>query len=78
MWMVRKSHSVIFDRLTPHVAVLLGLLRVLDDLEDVSRTGDDSAALQAVRECRTALEKLVAKMDNLESGFDRIAEKSCW
>ncbi|KAK0192988.1 putative peripheral membrane protein [Armillaria mellea] len=35
-----------------------------------------SEALSAVRECRTGLEKLVLKMDSLESGFDRIAERS--
>ncbi|KAG5646740.1 hypothetical protein DXG03_002422 [Asterophora parasitica] len=36
----------------------------------------DAAASRAVRECRAALDKLVAKMDGLESGFDRIAERS--
>ncbi|KAJ7119956.1 putative peripheral membrane protein [Mycena crocata] len=53
-----------------------GLLHVLDDLENASRTGNDLVALAAVRECRAALEKLVVKMDSLESGFDRIAERS--
>ncbi|KIK54177.1 hypothetical protein GYMLUDRAFT_48975 [Collybiopsis luxurians FD-317 M1] len=53
-----------------------GLLHVLDDLEDLSRTSNDTAALSAVRECRMLLEKLVLKMDGLESGFDRIAERS--
>ncbi|KAK0494510.1 putative peripheral membrane protein [Armillaria luteobubalina] len=53
-----------------------GLLRVLDDLEQASRNGNDPEALSAVRECRTGLEKLVLKMDSLESGFDRIAERS--
>ncbi|KAJ7136702.1 putative peripheral membrane protein [Mycena epipterygia] len=53
-----------------------GLLRVLDDLENASRTANDLVALAAVRECRAALEKLVVKMDSLESGFDRIAERS--
>ncbi|KAJ7104353.1 putative peripheral membrane protein [Mycena belliarum] len=53
-----------------------GLLRVLDDLESASRTANDLVALAAVRECRAALEKLVIKMDSLESGFDRIAERS--
>ncbi|KAJ7231272.1 putative peripheral membrane protein [Mycena haematopus] len=53
-----------------------GLLRVLDDLENASRTANDLVALAAVRECRAALDKLVVKMDSLESGFDRIAERS--
>ncbi|KAF9061726.1 hypothetical protein BDP27DRAFT_1428649 [Rhodocollybia butyracea] len=53
-----------------------GLLRVLDDLEEFSRSSNDGAALSAVRECRSSLEKLVLKMDGLESGFDRIAERS--
>ncbi|KAL0062038.1 oligomeric, coiled-coil, peripheral membrane protein [Marasmius tenuissimus] len=53
-----------------------GLLRVLDDLEGGARTQNDGAALSAVRECRAGLEKLVAKMDGLESGFDKIAERS--
>ncbi|KAF8218322.1 putative peripheral membrane protein [Mycena galopus ATCC 62051] len=53
-----------------------GLLRVLDDLENASRDANDLVALAAVRECRAALDKLVVKMDSLESGFDRIAERS--
>ncbi|RDB29904.1 Autophagy-related protein 11 [Hypsizygus marmoreus] len=53
-----------------------GLLKVLDDLEQYSRSSNDVAALKAVRECRAALDKLVARMDSLESGFDRIAERS--
>ncbi|KAJ7645117.1 putative peripheral membrane protein [Mycena polygramma] len=53
-----------------------GLLLVLDDLENASRAANDLVALAAVRECRAALEKLVVKMDSLESGFDRIAERS--
>jgi autophagy-related protein 11 len=31
----------------------------------------------SVQEARVAVEKLIAKMDNLEAGFDRIAERSC-
>ncbi|KAJ7765324.1 hypothetical protein B0H16DRAFT_416878 [Mycena metata] len=53
-----------------------GLLHVLDDLENASRNANDLVALAAVRECRAALDKLVVKMDSLESGFDRIAERS--
>jgi hypothetical protein len=55
----------------------LGLLRVLDDLEQFARSSNDHAAIGAVRESRGALEKLVNKMDSLETGFDRIAERSC-
>ncbi|KAK0203419.1 putative peripheral membrane protein [Desarmillaria ectypa] len=53
-----------------------GLLHVLDDLEQASRNGNDTEALSAIRECRTGLERLIIKMDSLESGFDRIAERS--
>ncbi|KAG6916954.1 hypothetical protein DXG01_004503 [Tephrocybe rancida] len=53
-----------------------GLLRVLDDLEQYAQTNSDAAALRAVRECRGALDKLIVKMDGLEAGFDRIAERS--
>jgi hypothetical protein len=57
--------------------VFLGLLRVLDDLEQFALSTNDHAAISAVRESRGALEKLVNKMDSLETGFDRIAERSC-
>ncbi|KAF8155845.1 putative peripheral membrane protein [Crassisporium funariophilum] len=53
-----------------------GLLHVLEDLEKYSSSTNDPAALKATRECRTALEKLITKMDNLEAGFDKIAERS--
>ncbi|KIL61079.1 hypothetical protein M378DRAFT_13754 [Amanita muscaria Koide BX008] len=53
---------------------VLALLRVFDDLDQYG--SQDSLALGAVRECRAALDKLVGKMDNLESGFDKIAERS--
>jgi autophagy-related protein 11 len=55
---------------------VLGLFRVLDDLEEFARSSNDHAALGAVKESRGALEKLVHRMDSLESGFDRIAERS--
>ncbi|KDQ32041.1 hypothetical protein PLEOSDRAFT_172785 [Pleurotus ostreatus PC15] len=53
-----------------------GLLGVLDELEQISRTSNDAIALGAIRESRGALEKLIVKMDSLESAFDRIAERS--
>ncbi|KAJ7064694.1 putative peripheral membrane protein [Mycena amicta] len=53
-----------------------GLLRMLDELEDASRAENDPISLAAVRECRTALDKLVVRMDSLEANFDRIAERS--
>lgn len=65
-----------FFSLIDYTNHIVGLLRVLDDLEQASRNGNDPEALSAVRECRTGLEKLVLKMDSLESGFDRIAERS--
>ncbi|KAI0942131.1 hypothetical protein AcV7_002650 [Taiwanofungus camphoratus] len=53
-----------------------GLLKVLDDIEHFAQTSQDPAALGSVREARAGLEKLIAKMDSLESSFDRIAERS--
>ncbi|TFY80935.1 hypothetical protein EWM64_g3076 [Hericium alpestre] len=53
------------------------LLHVLDDLEHFAETlNDKDEALQALHETRAGLEKLISKMDSLESGFDRIAERS--
>ncbi|OJA17862.1 hypothetical protein AZE42_05905, partial [Rhizopogon vesiculosus] len=52
------------------------LLQVLSDLESYARSGSNPAAMASVLEARTAMEKLIAKMDNLEAGFDRIAERS--
>lgn len=34
-------------------------------------------ALDAIRQCRSNVDKLVVKMDGIESGFDKIAERSC-
>jgi autophagy-related protein 11 len=49
----------------------------MSDLEQYVLTLSDSeAALSAIQETRANLEKLVNKIDSLESGFDRIAERS--
>ena len=53
-------------------------MRVLSDLELYVETLPDGAlALASLREIKANLDKLVQKMDSLESGFDRIAERSC-
>ncbi|KAI9507608.1 putative peripheral membrane protein [Russula earlei] len=53
------------------------LLRVLEDLERYAQSlKDNGVALANVREMRTNLQRLVDKMDALEAGFDRIAERS--
>lgn len=55
-----------------------GLLRILEDLERHAQTlKDNGVALANVRETRTSLQRLVDKLDGLETGFDRIAERSC-
>ena len=54
----------------------IDFIMVLDDLEHFSRETDDAAALASVGTARAAIEKLITKMDGLESGFDRIAERS--
>lgn len=51
-------------------------LQVVHDLEEYARTSSDPAVLISVQEARFALEKQLQKMDNLEAGFDRIAERS--
>lgn len=58
-------------------ADISNLLRVLEDLERyVQSLGDNDVALINIRETRTNLQRLVDRMDALESGFDRIAERS--
>ncbi|KAI0654388.1 hypothetical protein C8Q70DRAFT_925844 [Cubamyces menziesii] len=51
-------------------------LRVLDDLERFAKESQDGAALDSISEARSKLDKLIGKMDSLETGFDRIAERS--
>lgn len=55
---------------------LAGLLHVLDDLENYVSSTNDAIGLRAVQESRISMEKLIVKMDSLESGFDKIAERS--
>lgn len=57
------------------MAFVSGLLRIFDDL--TQHASRDPVALKAVNECRGSLDKLVSKMDSLESSFDKIAERSC-
>ncbi|KAH9836395.1 uncharacterized protein C8Q71DRAFT_762403 [Rhodofomes roseus] len=52
------------------------LLHVLDDLDHFAEASQDPSAVSSVREARASLDRLVGKMDSLESGFDRIAERS--
>ncbi|KAJ3556242.1 hypothetical protein NP233_g12022 [Leucocoprinus birnbaumii] len=52
------------------------LVQVLDDLEQYAKASNDEVALRAVAECKASLGKLIVKMDGLEIGFDRIAERS--
>ncbi|KAF6744689.1 hypothetical protein DFP72DRAFT_825267 [Ephemerocybe angulata] len=53
-----------------------GLFHVLEDLEQYARTSGDTMALSALQESSNSLQKLVGKMDTLETGFDKIAERS--
>lgn len=52
-------------------------MRVLDDLEHFAQTAQDPVVFESIKETRAGLEKLIGKMDSLESTFDRIAERSC-
>jgi autophagy-related protein 11 len=51
-------------------------MSVLDDLECFARESPYPDALESIKEARAGFEKLINKMDTLESGFDRIAERS--
>ncbi|KAI0642725.1 hypothetical protein C8Q79DRAFT_916874 [Trametes meyenii] len=51
-------------------------LQVLDDLENFARQSNDAVAIDSIAEARSKLERLIGKMDSLESGFERIAERS--
>ncbi|KZT23676.1 hypothetical protein NEOLEDRAFT_1136168 [Neolentinus lepideus HHB14362 ss-1] len=51
-------------------------LKVLDEIDQISHASADHVALATIRETRSTLEKLIGKIDGLESGFDRIAERS--
>ncbi|KAI0631177.1 hypothetical protein C8Q77DRAFT_1131798 [Trametes polyzona] len=51
-------------------------LHVLNDLKHFGQQSQDAAVMASVAEARTKLDKLIDKMDSLESGFDRIAERS--
>lgn len=52
-------------------------MQILEELEMSARSSNAPVALRAVHECRVALQKQISKMDNLESTFDKIAERSC-
>ena len=65
------------DRVYRGVPEQTGLLRILEDLERYTQSlKDNGVALANVRETRTNLQRLADKMDALESGFDRITERS--
>ncbi|KAI6044039.1 putative peripheral membrane protein [Pisolithus marmoratus] len=49
---------------------------LLQNMEEFARSSPSPALLASVQEARLTLEKHVQKMDNLEPGFDRIAERS--
>lgn len=49
---------------------------MLDDLEHYAKASNDHVSLRAVTDCKASLNKLIMKMDGLETGFDRVAERS--
>jgi autophagy-related protein 11 len=53
----------------------LGLILMLGDIEKSAKDDEDEGAVDAVKECRSSLHKLISRMDNMESVFDRIAER---
>ena len=56
--------------------MLTDLLGLLSDLGNFAKSTNDTAAVASVEEVQGSLEKLIGKMDGIESGFDRIAERS--
>ena len=65
-------------RMSDSSGMVPDLLRVLEDLERYAQSlQDNDVALSNIQETRTNLQRLVDRMDALESGFDRIAERSC-
>ncbi|KAL4066994.1 hypothetical protein V8B97DRAFT_1874301 [Scleroderma yunnanense] len=66
-----KDQSYSLEREDVHL-----LFNILQELEEFARSNSNPSALISVQEARSSLEKHVQKMDNLESGFDRIAERS--
>ena len=51
-------------------------MHVLDDLERFAKESLDPTVLTSVADARAGLGKLIGKLDTLEPGFDRIAERS--
>ncbi|KDQ58454.1 hypothetical protein JAAARDRAFT_176412 [Jaapia argillacea MUCL 33604] len=51
-------------------------LHSLADIEQLARDSNDAVVLGTLRDVRMSLEKLVSRMDGLETSFDRIAERS--
>ncbi len=73
-----KSFSLAEDPVNRGFVRQTGLLRILEDLERHSQSLKDNGVAHAnVRETRMSLQRLVDKLDALETGFDRIAERSC-
>lgn len=54
------------------------LLSEVDKLEQLHELGNRNGELhhKPLGETRTALEKLISRMDNLEATFDKMAEKT--
>lgn len=54
------------------------LLDEIDKMDQAQLTGDNNNHLvhHPLRETRSALEKLIYRMDNLETTFDKMAEKT--
>lgn len=75
MWNVRHFADGVFAFF--EFITSTDLMQLLDGLEQAAESNNATRALRALRECRTALEKQIAKMDNLELTFDKIAERSC-
>lgn len=73
---VLPSSLPAFCLVDSYVVVHTGLIGVLGDLEHFAQSTGDAAAMSSVKEARASLERLIGKMDGIESGFDRIAERS--
>lgn len=77
MLKVSWASAISFGLVWFNCCVISDLMRVLDDLEHFAQTAQDPVVFESIKETRAGLEKLIGKMDSLESTFDRIAERSC-
>lgn len=76
--MVSMMLHIFFNVTDKFLRFFVELLLLLNDLDAYAQaqSKDSPIAVNSVRACRASMEKLISKMDDLEVGFDKIAERS--